>query len=349
MSLGPRVNPPPRRQRMPGGRRLAQVPDGRGGRHVQHVAQAPLPQGRPEGGGPPELVVTGHPSKRHVRPRALQQVQANARAFLERHLFRDVRLLPASRVFGPRVGQVQAPIQRGVALGRDVGQEHAHLAVLDLAQPPAPLPGHAAGGVALLGKAAAVHDQYRVGVGPRLGHVPTQLRHNRLVVPGRRRARSAAPACVRGWPGRRWVPKSCVGDCSACPGESPEPTPAGYRVAAATPPPPSPPAIPAASSGTSACRRRRACTPSTTRQVALAVAAARVAEHQPRRHAVFALRHHRRAHPVAGRRRRQQTFHMVDGAVGRRHRRTLAARLDDRRPARSAPAARTCSPASCDR
>ncbi len=53
-------------------------------------------------------------------------------------------------------------------------------------------------------------------------------------------------------------------------------------------------------------------TPSTTREVALAVAAAGVAEDQPRRHAVFALRDDGRADPVAGRRRRQQALDVVD-------------------------------------
>jgi hypothetical protein len=103
---------------------------------------------------------------------------------LKRHRLGDVRLLPAFVVPGPLAGQVQPPVQGGVALGRGVGQEDAHLAVLDLAQPAAPLAGHAAGGVARLGEAAGVQHQHGVGVAPLLGHVPAQLGHDRLIVPG---------------------------------------------------------------------------------------------------------------------------------------------------------------------
>jgi len=75
-----------------------------------------------------------------------------------------------------RCGEVQPPVQRRVPLRPSVAEKHAHLAVLDLPQPPAPLPLHPAGFAALLGKGAAVHSasgeirrgehQHRLLVGP---------------------------------------------------------------------------------------------------------------------------------------------------------------------------------------
>ncbi len=54
----------------------------------------------------------------------------------------------------------------------------------DFTQATAPLPGHTTGGHAFLGEAAGVHDDYGVGVAQGLGHMLTQLGHDRLIVPG---------------------------------------------------------------------------------------------------------------------------------------------------------------------
>src|SRR5438445_236179 len=81
--------PPPR----PGGGRLEgrrataaprrlQAADQRVGRHIQHVALAPPAERGPEGGGPSQLVVAGHPAVRQ-RGAALEQVQADPPALPE--------------------------------------------------------------------------------------------------------------------------------------------------------------------------------------------------------------------------------------------------------------------------
>src|SRR5581483_6001090 len=87
-------------------------------------------------------------------------------------------------VGGPVLRQEEAAVQRRVAAGGGVGQEDADLAVVELTQPAAPLPADAAGGRALLGEAAAVHDEHAAGVAHRLGDVAAQLSHDRFVVPG---------------------------------------------------------------------------------------------------------------------------------------------------------------------
>jgi hypothetical protein len=95
-----------------------------------------------------------------------------------------MRLLPAALVVGPVLGQVQLAVhQRPAALG-DVAEGEADLAVLDLAQPAAPLPFDAAGGLALLGEATAVQDRHGVKIGERLGDVAAQLGQDGVVVPG---------------------------------------------------------------------------------------------------------------------------------------------------------------------
>ena len=94
---------------------------------------------------------------------------------LEAHRLGNMRLPSPLAVLGPVLGQVQPPVHQGGTVGRDVGQEDADLAVVDLAQAAAPLPAYAAGGGALLGKAAAVHDQHGLGVAQFGSDVPAQV------------------------------------------------------------------------------------------------------------------------------------------------------------------------------
>ena len=91
--------------------------------------------------------------------------------------------LAPRRVGRPARGQVEPPVQRGVAGGAGVGQEDTHLAVVDLAQAAAPLAVDAAGFSPLLGEAAGVDDHDAVGLGQLLADMPPQLGHHGLVVP----------------------------------------------------------------------------------------------------------------------------------------------------------------------
>jgi hypothetical protein len=71
---------------------------------------------------------------------------------------------------------------------RPVGQhrEHRHLAVVDLAQPPAPLPGHANRAITLLDEAALVEEQRAVGLAAQKAvSIAADLRDDRLVPPRR--------------------------------------------------------------------------------------------------------------------------------------------------------------------
>src|SRR4051794_15389364 len=63
---------------------------------------------------------------------------------------------------GPRLGQVEPAVDQRVPPAAAVGQEHADLAVLDLAQGAAVLPRHPGRVPALLGEAGLVDDQHRI-------------------------------------------------------------------------------------------------------------------------------------------------------------------------------------------
>ena len=83
----------------------------------------------------------------------------------------------------PVLGQVQPAVQRRVPAGGGVGEEDAELAVVLLAQPAAPLPGHPARLAPRLGEAAGVEDQDRLRVGQHLADVAAEFGHDGLVVP----------------------------------------------------------------------------------------------------------------------------------------------------------------------
>ena len=113
----------------------------------------------------------------------VQEVQGDLPFLSELDLRGDVTLLAAGRVAGPILGQVEPAVQRGVAGRRGVGEEDADLAVVHLAEPAAPLAGHAARLGPLLGEGAGVDDHDAVGLGQLLADVLPQLAHDGLVVP----------------------------------------------------------------------------------------------------------------------------------------------------------------------
>src|SRR5262249_26208579 len=109
-------------------------------RHVQDIALLPLAQCRAELGGPAELVVAGDPAVGQPGQAPVEQLQGDLPLLTECDLRRDVALLAAGLVAGPALRQVEPAVERGVAAPGGVGEEDADLAVVDLAEPAAPLP-----------------------------------------------------------------------------------------------------------------------------------------------------------------------------------------------------------------
>ena len=81
--------------------------------------------------------------------------------------------------------QVQAPIQEGVPLRPDIGQEDPHLTVLGLARRPGVLPLHPDRLGAFLEEARLVHDEDAIGIPERLRDEANQLIPNRVRIPAR--------------------------------------------------------------------------------------------------------------------------------------------------------------------
>ena len=129
------------------------------------------------------LVVAGDPPVGQARQAPVQQVQRDLPLLLELDPRGDVAFLAAGLVVGPILGQVEPAVQRGVTGLRGVGQEDTDLAVVDLAQPAAPLAADAAGFGPLLGEPAGVDDDDAVGLGQRLADVLPQFGRHGLVVP----------------------------------------------------------------------------------------------------------------------------------------------------------------------
>src|SRR5262249_3438860 len=75
-------------------------------------------------------------------------------------------------------------IDQGVLLAADVAEVEADLAVVDLAEPAAPLPLDADGFRPLLGEGGGVEDQDAVGLTPFGADLPHQFGEAGLVVPG---------------------------------------------------------------------------------------------------------------------------------------------------------------------
>ena len=89
----------------------------------------------------------------------------------------------AGRVVGPGLGQVQRPIDEGVATAGHVRREHADLAVGDLAGRARVLAGHPAGRLALLEKASLVNHQHGIRLGQGLDHVVPHEVTQRVGIP----------------------------------------------------------------------------------------------------------------------------------------------------------------------
>jgi len=81
------------------------------------------------------------------------------------HLGRHMRSGQPGRIVGPGLGQVEGPIDEGMAVPGDVGGKDPDLAVGDLAGRARVLARHAAGGLALLEKADLVEHQHGIPLG----------------------------------------------------------------------------------------------------------------------------------------------------------------------------------------
>ena len=156
--------------------------------HVGDEHLAGVVQRAQEGGLLAVAAVDADPSEPHpARPRRAHDLQRQLRLRAQLpHGHRDPGPVAALRVFDPALWQIEPHVDRRVPLAVGQHREHRDLAVIDLAQAAAPLPGNTHRVLPLLGEAALVDDQ---GAG-RLAteqtiRVTADLLHHRLVPPGR--------------------------------------------------------------------------------------------------------------------------------------------------------------------
>src|SRR6185312_10330520 len=99
------------------------------------------------------------------------------------HIARHMRCLQASRLVRPFLWQVECPIDKGMAVPRNIGGEHSDLAIGDLARRASVLARDPTRGLALFQKAGLINDQNRVRIAQRFQHVLTYNVAQRLGVP----------------------------------------------------------------------------------------------------------------------------------------------------------------------
>jgi hypothetical protein len=134
------------------------------------AALQPAPQGRAAAIG----LIGGH---RHPGGRGagvqgtLQHDLGKLRLGPKADLLGDLRRLAAGFIVGPAFGQVQLPVDHRPPLAAGVGQEHAQLAVVDLAGGARVLALHSHRGRALLEEPGLVHHQHRARVAQVLDHL----------------------------------------------------------------------------------------------------------------------------------------------------------------------------------
>src|SRR4051812_10767466 len=93
----------------------------------------------------PHLVITGDPTVRQVVAALIQHLQRQLMAGLESDLLRDARLLAPGTVLRPLLGEIKPKVDQSMFYRRDISHINTDLAVLDFAEPTAPLSGHADG------------------------------------------------------------------------------------------------------------------------------------------------------------------------------------------------------------
>lgn len=128
--------------------------------------------------------VCGNPSERNAGgDRAPDHCRSHGRLGRKLYIVGNMRGLQARRITRPGLWQVERAVNERVAFGRDVGTEHANLAVGDLAGRTGILPPNAARRMALFQKASFIDHQHRVGIAEMRGHVVSYDVTQRVRVP----------------------------------------------------------------------------------------------------------------------------------------------------------------------
>ena len=155
-------------------------------RDIQEIALTPIGQAIPELTGTTELIIADDPGMRQVRRCLEEQLVGQFPSLAEHSLLRHADAGAAIRVASPRLGQIELRVDESVSSNGRVPEVVANLAVIYLAQPPAPLPLHANRVRSLLVKARVVHHQDAAGIADLPCDLGSYLLANPLVLPAPR-------------------------------------------------------------------------------------------------------------------------------------------------------------------
>ena len=164
------------------------------GRDLQHIAQAVSADGLAQCGVGAVDLVTGHPRTRHFR---LHGTGDHRRG--QRRLGRELRFVRHTgrgapvTVVGPRLGQIQRPVDQRVPGRCGVGQVDRDLGVLDPPSGAGVLALHPHTVAALLQVAGLVEHKDRIRVAEMVDHIAAQIVTDRVGVPLRPRQQMLQP------------------------------------------------------------------------------------------------------------------------------------------------------------
>ena len=153
------------------------------GADAEHIALAGTPQGHLDIADAVNAVGCD-PAKRNIcGERLADHFHGERRLCREGYSVRNMGRRHPDWVVRPGLGQIQRPVDEGMAVARHISAEHADLAVRDLARRPRVLTSDAAGGLALLQKPGLIQNKNRIRIGQGLQRIVTHDVAQRVSVP----------------------------------------------------------------------------------------------------------------------------------------------------------------------
>src|SRR5262249_36096678 len=148
-----------------------QVAKRRGAGHAQHIALATLAQFATKLRVATQLIITRDPAVGYLFPPRVEHLQALLLSRVIPYLLGHVACLASKLVVCPFLGQIQAEIEQGMVVVRDVSHEHADLAIIDLPPVATPLALDPDRVRAAFGKAARIESDDAIRFAQPLGYL----------------------------------------------------------------------------------------------------------------------------------------------------------------------------------
>jgi hypothetical protein len=144
------------------------------GADAEHIAVAGMPQGHLDIADAVNAVGCD-PAKRNIDgERVADHFHGERRLCREGYSVRNMGRRHPDWIVRPGLGQIQSPVDEGIAMARHISAEHADLAVRDLTRRPRVLTSDATAGLALLEKPGLIQNKNRILIGQGLQRIFTR-------------------------------------------------------------------------------------------------------------------------------------------------------------------------------